>query len=140
MAEKEIVLINGALGRMTLNFQGAFPNNKSAKKGGKFYLSEKEFEYVKANYSHLLEGETQRLFREGEEKIPGQGAAGQDEMKAFFAQSANKVKAAFEEMSEEQLEHAYKYAQLHEDELTEATYKKLENRILELDKQKQEGK
>lgn len=133
MAEKnEIVLINKSQGRFTLNFQGAF-QNKTAVRDGKFYLTEKEYDYLKATYPHILEGDERRLYPEGEEPTyTGSGASGADENEAFFAQHHTKVKSAISKMELEEAEEKYKYAQLHE--VSDAIIKALEDRILELDK------
>lgn len=132
MAEnKEIVLINKSKGRFTINFQGAF-QNKSVVKGGKFYLTEKEFDFVKANYPHILEGESKRLFLEGEEVAPENEL---DDNEKFFAQHHTKVKSAISKMNEKEVEERYKYAQLKE--VSESIVKALEERILELDKAKE---
>lgn len=136
MAENEIVLINKSKGKLTINFQGAFPQNKSAAKDGKIYLSDKEFDWVKSTYPHILEGKSQRLFKEGEEPSGSQGgASGSDDNAAFFAQHHSKVKSAIKEMSEEEAEAKLKYAQLND--VSEGTVKALEDRILELDQEKQ---
>lgn len=132
MADTEIVLVNKAKGRFTLNFQGAF-QNKTAVRDGKFYLTEKEFDYVKTNYPHILEGETQRLFKEGEEPTyTGAGTSTQDENAAFFAQHHTKVKSAISQMEAEEADAKYRYAQGHD--VSAAIVKALEDRILELDK------
>lgn len=132
MAEnKEIVLINKSKGRFTLNFQGAFLN-KFAPRDGKFYLTQKEFDFVKATYPHVLEGETQRLYPEGEEPThTGSGASGEMENEAFFAQHHTKIKSAISKMEAAEAEAKLKYAQLND--VSDATIKALEDRILELD-------
>lgn len=130
MADKEIVYINGSKGRLMLNFQGAFPQNKSAIKGGKFRLTAQEEDWLKATYPNLFDGDEKRLYKEGE-TIPTEGALGQGELKAFFDQPAAAVKKALREMNERQLEEAYNYSQLHEDAMTDATRKELEKLYLE---------
>lgn len=133
MAEqKEIVLINKGKGRFTINFQGAFLN-KSAVRGGKFYLNEKEYDFVKATYPHILEGETKRLFLEGEEAEKNIEVNRDEDLKAFFAQHHTKVKSAIAQMDTEEAQVKLNYAQLNE--VSEGTIKVLEDRILELDKQ-----
>jgi len=127
--EKEIVLVNKARGRFTINFQGAF-QNKSAVHNGKFYLSQKEFDFVKSTYPHILEGDTQRLFPEGEEPKNFNGLEMSNE--EFFAQNTNKIKAAIKEMDESELDERYNYAQLND--ASDAVIKALENRILESSK------
>lgn len=125
--QKEIILINKSKGRLTLNFQGAF-QNKTAVKNGKFYLSEKEHEFIKANYPHILEGEEQRLYPEGEVTINAD-----EDFTAFFSQHHTKVKSAISQMDVEEAEAKLNFAQLNE--VSEGTIKALEDRILELDKQ-----
>ena len=131
MAEKnEVTYINGSQGKLTLNFQGAFPQNKSAVKGGKFNLTTQEEDWLKASYPNLFEGDEKRLYKEGE-NIPTEGAMGQEELKAFFNQPANAVKKALRELDEKQLEEAYNYSLLHDDAMTDATRKELEKLYLE---------
>jgi hypothetical protein len=131
--EKEIVLINKSKGKFTINFQGAFPQNKWAVRDGKIHLSEKEYEWVKATYPHILKGDSQRLFKEGEEPAKAAGSAsGEDENKAFFSQHHNKVKSAIKEMDEEEAQAKLNYAQLND--VSDGVVKALEDRILELDK------
>jgi hypothetical protein len=134
VAEKnEIVLINKTKGRFTINFQGSFPQNKFAAKDGKFFLSQKEMDFVKATYPHILEGKEKCLYLEDELSsfIEVSGA----DNETFFAKHHSKVKSAIAKMGEEEAQEKYEYAQLHD--VSETIIKALEDHILELDKAKE---
>lgn len=133
MAEnQEIVLVNKSMGRFTINFQGVFPRNKFAKKDGKIYLTDKEFDYVKSTFPHVLEGEEKVLYLENELAALEQA---EEDIKKFFEQKPAKIKAAIAKMDEKEAESKLNYAQLNEvdDEIVKA----IEDRILELDKVKE---
>lgn len=132
MAEnKEIVLVNKSKGKYTINFQGVFQDKRTVK-DGKFYLTEKEMDFVKAHYPHILEGETKRLYLESELE---DAALNEESNEKFFAQKPAKIKAAIAKMEEEEAEAKLHYAQLKE--VSETIVKALEDRILELDKVKE---
>lgn len=133
MDEKEIVLVNKSKGRFTINFQGAFVN-KHAVKDGKFYLTEKEYDFVKSTYPHILEGKTKRLYLESELDESGKAESIEQTDKEFFAQHHNTVKKAISKMDKSELEKKYKYVKLHEDEVSPSIVKAIEDRMLELDK------
>ena len=128
MAEKEIVLINKSKGKFTINFLGAFPINKSAPKGGKLYLTEREFEWLQANSPHILDGESKRLYRKDELEVEAEVMSNEK----FFSQHHAKIKSAIAEMNAEEAQMRYDYAQLHN--VSKGVLKALEDRILELDK------
>jgi len=133
MGEKEIVLVNKSKGRFTINFQGAFAN-KHAVKDGKFYLTEKEYDFVKSTYPQILEGKTKRLYLESELDESGKAESVEQTDKEFFAQHHNTVKKAISQMDETELEQKYKYARLHDDEVSASIIKAIEDRMLELGK------
>jgi hypothetical protein len=126
--KKEIVLINKGKSKLTVNFQGAFPVNKVAPKGGKMYLSEREYEWVQANYPHILEGKNQRLYLENEVPVEPEYMNDED----FFGQHHTKVKSAIASMETEEVEKRYRFAQLQEN-FPKGILKAIEDRILELD-------
>lgn len=128
--EKEIVLINKSKSKLTINFRKEFPMNKYALKGGKLYLTEREYEWLQMNHPNLLEGEGKRLFREDELTVEADVLSDEE----FFKQSQKKIKSAIAEMGTEEVESRYRYAQLQE-EFPKAIQKALEDRILELDKE-----
>lgn len=127
--EGKIVLVNKGPSQLTINFMGAFLQNKMAPKNGKFYLTEKEYEWLELNFPHLLEGEEKRLYAEGEEQNETTGDLDDE---AFFKQHHTKIKKAISEMTEAEAEQKLEYANLNE--VSESTIKALEDRILELDK------
>ena len=122
--EKEIVLINKAGQLFTINFMGAFPINKWANPDGRYYLSPKEYDFVKSNFSHLL---GKQLVLEGEE---GEGYNQVDEVsaEAFFTMHHTKQKAAIKEMSDEKLQDLLDYADLND--ITKKIVKEIEDQYL----------
>lgn len=123
--EKEIVLINKAGQLFTINFMGAFPINKWANPDGKYYLTPKEYDFVKANYSHIL---GKQLVHEGEE---GETYNQIDEVSpdAFFTMHHTKQKAAIKEMSDEKLQELLEYADLNE--INKKIVKEIEDQYLQ---------
>jgi hypothetical protein len=114
MEGKEIVLINNTGGRNTVNFKGTFPQNKwTGKKGGKIYLTEREFEWLEINHPHALgkswivEGSGQKV--EVEEKTDEERHA------EFFKQHVNKAKSKIAKMeSLDEINELIEYASFNE--------------------------
>jgi len=99
MDQKEIVLINKHHIPLTINFMGVFPNNKSAVPGGKFYLTDREWEWIQHNQKQIVE--KKMVVLEGsegsDEKV--NTVKDQDEVKAkFFDQHVNKAKSQIAKM------------------------------------------
>lgn len=129
MAEKiEKVLINNDIGRFTINFLGNFPN-KWANPGGKIYLTEKEWDFVKVNLSHILEKGF--LSEEGSEKVKVKTKAKDEtELAKFFDQNTNKAKAQVKKMELNDVNELIEYANDHE--IDNALVTALMNRANEL--------
>lgn len=101
MEQKEIVLINKHRLPLTINFQGIFPNNKRAVTNGKFYLTEKEWEWVQHNLSYLID--SGMVVLEGSEETEEKTETTSDQEKAhkeFFEQHVNKAKAKVSKMED----------------------------------------
>ena len=108
--DEKVVLINQVDGRFTINFLGAFPNNKFAlKKGQKIYLSKEEFEFVQSNVPHLLGNQ---VILEGEEpKEPKHDHLDPEE---FFKQHHATAKAQIKEMELKEVESLIDFANTNE--------------------------
>lgn len=101
MDQKEIVLINKHYLTVTINFAGAFPQNKTAKPGGKFYLTEKEWEWMQYNLPNFMK--TGKVVLEGTESETKAPVNKDEEAEKFFSQHVNKAKSQASKM--EDLEH-----------------------------------
>lgn len=94
MDNKEVVLINKHYLPLSINFQGVFPNNKRAVPGAKFYLTEKEYEWVKYNLPELEETGKLVLGGESDEEVTiNSPEKRENEYAEFFAQHVNKAKS-----------------------------------------------
>ena len=122
--EKEIVLVNKTNHLFTINFMKVFPTNKWALPDGKYYLTQKEYDFVKSNYGHIL---GKKLVLEGEE---AEGYNEIDELspEAFFVMHHTKQKAAIKEMSDDKLQDLLDYADLHD--ITKKIVKEIEDQYL----------
>ncbi|MGG1547149.1 hypothetical protein ABE347_06620 [Bacillus paralicheniformis] len=114
MAEIAKVLINKTPGRMTINFLGAFPQNKwTNKENGKIYLTEKEWEWVQTNIPHVLEKGF--LIEEGSVTNVKTDSDKAKEFESFFKQHVNKAKAQIAKMDDlDEINALIDYANDHE--------------------------
>lgn len=114
MEEIAKVLINKTLGRMTINFLGAFPQNKwTNKENGKIYLTGKEWEWVQTNIPHVLEKGF--LIEEGSVTNVKTNSDKAKEFESFFKQHVNKAKAQIAKMDDlDEINALIDYANDHE--------------------------
>lgn len=139
MAKEEVVLISNVDGRFTINFMGAFQNKWTKGKGGKLYLSEREFEFFKLNYPHLLENKTVSVLGQEKEESAKENDGEKDQdkndqeidPKEFFEQHTNKIKSQVKEMdNKDQIDKLLEYAD--ENDITTKAVDALMDRYNEL--------
>ena len=100
MDEVAKVLINKTPGRFTINFMGAFPNNKwTAKKNGKIYLTDREWEWVQTNIPHIIEKGLLVVEGSKQEKEVNQNEQNEINPEAFFKQHHAKAKSQISKMT-----------------------------------------
>jgi hypothetical protein len=117
-AQEHVLINKGCKGKFTINFMGAFPQNKWAMPNGKIYLNDKEMDFVKATYPHVL---GKQLVLEGQEPEVKK----EDD---FFKLHHTQWKSQVAEMSIEEVE----------SKLAEANEKGIEGKIVEALKVRQE--
>lgn len=99
-------LVNESKGRFTINFKGAFPNNKWAMPGGKIYLTKPEWDFLKVDSPHVID---EILVEEG--KKPKKEKKDKKDLASFFEQNTNTAKSKIRKMeSKEDVEELIRYA------------------------------
>jgi hypothetical protein len=103
------VLVNTSPGRNTINFQGAFPVNKMAKKpGGKIYLSKAEWEWVENAIPHLLGVSWCEEGKEPEQDHPERPKVEVDSK--LFEMHHKTAKSLIDDMDQEEIDAYIKHA------------------------------